>query len=80
MPRFIISNDDINKIIDITKIKIEEVIDNIKNNKFDINPKVCNEINIGCNFCKFRDICFVKKKDRVVITEEDFGGDDNGMD
>ena len=76
----VLSNDDINKIIDITKIKIEEVIDNIKNNKFDINPKVCNEINIGCNFCKFRDICFVKKKDRVVITEEEFGGDDNGMD
>ena len=76
----VLSNDEINEIIDITKKKIEEVIDNIKNNKFDINPKVDGNKNIGCDYCKYRDICFVKNKDKVTIIPEEFGGDDNGMD
>ena len=59
---------------------IEEVISNIKNNKFDINPKIDGEKNIGCDFCKFRDICFVKKRDKVNIVEEEFGGDLDGLD
>jgi ATP-dependent helicase/nuclease subunit B len=71
----VLSNEDIDKIKNITKEKIHEVIENIKNNKFDINPKVNGDKNIGCDFCKFRDICFVKKKDRVEISEEKFGGD-----
>ena len=76
----VISNDDINKIKNITKDKIYEVIENIKNNKFDINPKISGDKNIGCDYCKFRDICFVKKRDKVEIFEEEFGGDDNGLD
>jgi ATP-dependent helicase/DNAse subunit B len=76
----VLSNDEMNKIVDITKGKIDEVITNIKDNKFDINPKVSGDRNIGCDFCKFRDICFVKKKDKVMITEEEFGGDSNGLD
>ena len=72
----VLSNEDIDKIKNITKEKIHEVIENIKNNKFDINPKVNGDKNIGCDCCKFRDICFVKKKDRVEISEEKFGGDE----
>ena len=68
------------KFTDYSEEKIEEVIDNIKNNKFDINPKVNGDKNIGCDFCKFRDICFVKKKDKVNIIESEFGGEDNGLD
>lgn len=72
----VLNNEEIQKIIDITKRKIEEVIDNIEKNKFDINPKVDGDKNIGCDFCKFRDICFVKKKDKVSITSEEFGGEE----
>ena len=72
----VLGNDEINKIIDTTKEKIEEVIDNIKNNKFDINPKVDGDKNIGCDYCKFRDICFVKKKNKVMIIPEEFGGEE----
>jgi len=71
----VLSNDEISEIKDITKDKINEVIDNIKNNRFDINPKVNGTNNIGCDYCKFRDICFVKKKDKIEIVEEEFGGD-----
>ena len=71
----ILNNEEIEKIKNITKDKISEVIENIKNNRFDINPKVNGEKNLGCDFCKFKDICFVKKSDKVEIIEEEFGGD-----
>ena len=76
----VLSNEEIDKIKDIARDKIEEVINNIRNNKFDINPKVDGDKNIGCDFCKFRDICFVKKKNEVEINAEEFGGVENGMD
>lgn len=72
----VLSNEEIDKIKDITKEKIEEVIENIKNNRFEINPKVSDNKNIGCEFCKFKDICFVKKKNKVEIFAEEFGGDE----
>lgn len=71
----VLSNDDIEKIKNITKEQILSVINNIRNNNFDINPKVLGDRNIGCEYCKFRDICFVKSSDRVTIYEEEFGGD-----
>lgn len=76
----VLNNSEMERIVEITKNKIEEVIDNIKNNKFDINPKINGDKNIGCDFCKYRDICFVKKKDKVLIVEEKFGGEEYGMD
>lgn len=76
----VLSNEDMTKIITITKDKISEVIENIRNNNFNINPKVDGERNIGCEYCRFRDICFVKRKDMVDIVGEEFGGDVNGVD
>ena len=72
----VLDNDDINEIIEITRNKIEDVITNIKNNKFPINPKIDGDKNIGCDYCKFKDICFVKKKDKVTIIPEEFGGEE----
>lgn len=72
----VLSNEEIDKIKNITKDKIEEVIDNIKKNRFEINPKISDNKNIGCDFCKFKDICFVKKKNRVEIFPKEFGGDE----
>ena len=72
----VLSNDDINKIIEITERKILEVIDNIKKNQFSINPKVSEGKNIGCEFCKFKDICFVTSQDKVEIKKEEFGGEE----
>ena len=67
----VLSNEDIDKVKNITKDKIHEVVESIKNNKFEINPKVSGDKNIGCDFCKFRDICFVKKREYVEIFEEE---------
>lgn len=73
----VIDNDCMRKIIDDTSLKIDEVIKNIESNKFDINPKVIDGKNRGCEYCKFADICFVKSDDYVNIVVDDSlnGGD-----
>ena len=75
----VLSNDDIDRIKEITEKKINEVIFNIKNNKFDINPKTSFGVNLGCEYCKYKDICFVKKKDMVEISDNLVGSDLNGL-
>ena len=62
--------------------RIKEAINNIQNNIFTINPKVDGDKNIGCDFCKFKDICFMKDKDLIYldkVTDLSFldGGDVN---
>ena len=61
-----LSDEDIENIIDLTKNKIDETLNNILESKFDINPKYDKE-NIGCEFCKYKDLCFMKEYDFVNI-------------
>lgn len=65
----VLNNDEINKIIQITEKIIKETIEKIKNNQFTINPKKTNDKIIGCEYCKFKDICFVNNKNYETITE-----------
>ena len=39
-----------------------------------INPKVSDGVNIGCEYCKFKDICFKTISDEETIYPEEFGG------
>lgn len=72
-----LSDEDINKLIDKTKDKIDETINNILNSKFDINPKYDKE-NIGCEFCSYRDLCYMKEYDfKTIKTSTEFGDDNN---
>ena len=64
--KHMLNDEEINKVIDITKEKIDETINNILESKFDINPKYY-KANIGCEFCKYRDLCFMKEYDFVKI-------------
>ncbi len=63
---------EINNLIKLVDEKIEKGIDNILNANFDINPKKINGINIGCEFCKFKDICFKKEKDMLNLEEQNY--------
>lgn len=65
----VLNNEEINDLIDLASLKIEEAGEHIINHKFDINPKVINNENVSCKFCKFKDICFVTEKDKVFIEE-----------
>lgn len=63
----VLSNEEMDDVKKQAHDRILEVIDNIKNNQFPINPKVIDGYNKGCEYCKFRDICNVVKSDMVEI-------------
>ena len=60
---------EMHKIVELVDAKIDEAILNIKNNNFEINPKHIGKENIGCSFCKFKDICYMNNKDIVYLNE-----------
>ena len=58
--------DNLNKLVDD---KINNAIDNILEANFDINPKRIGNENIGCKYCEYKDICFVKEKNILNLIE-----------
>ncbi|MGN0973724.1 MAG: PD-(D/E)XK nuclease family protein [Bacilli bacterium] len=68
----IMSNDEINNLIEKTLNKISLASEKILEADFNINPKIIDGDNIGCKYCKYQDICFIKEEDKVYInTKED---------
>lgn len=63
---------EMNNLIKLVDQKIEEAANNILEVKFDINPKKIEGINIGCEFCTFKDICFKKEQDTIYLKEQDY--------
>lgn len=72
----VLNDNDIDEITIEVEKQISGVIDKIKNNQFEINPKVSDGINLGCAYCKFKDICFKQPSDEVKIVATENGGDD----
>ena len=58
-----LTENQIDSIYRITDRKINECINNIENALFDINPKMINHKNIGCEYYKYKDICYMTNKD-----------------
>ena len=65
----VISDENIDKLSNLVKDKINEASLNIIDGKFDINPKEMNGKNIGCKYCKYKDICYMKHKDTIILKE-----------
>ena len=40
------------------------------NSKFDINPKY-DKVNLGCEFCSFKDLCFMQEQDQKYLSKVD---------
>lgn len=70
----VLNNQEIEEIKKETEGCINTVINKIKNNEFEINPKVSDDINIGCEYCHFKDICFKQIDDEEMIYASVFGG------
>ena len=54
---------------------IDQVIANILDGAFAINPKIIDGKNISCTYCHFQDLCYKSKKDEIVL-----GGEEDGLD
>lgn len=67
----VLSDDDIYNILKYTDKVINKSIDGIMAADFDINPKIIDKKNLACQFCSYRDICFVKEKDYVYLDKKE---------
>ena len=67
----VLSDDEVNNLISLASNKVEECIDGVVNANFNINPKNIAGKNIGCEFCNYKDICFMKNKDVVYLDKKD---------
>lgn len=65
----VLSKEEMNRIYKVVEKNILLAIRNIKNGSFEINPKRIGFDNIGCEFCKYKDICFKKEKDIINLKE-----------
>ena len=66
-----ISNDLLYDLVQFTKKHISDRTDDILDAKFDINPKVYAGKNIACEFCQFKDICYMKEIDQKYLDKVD---------
>ena len=69
----VLTEDKINNIIASVEDNIIKASSDIIKGKFDINPKISNNINLSCQFCSFSDLCYKKYQDhkRIEVGEED---------
>ena len=67
-----LSDKEIDKLITITDNKIDEAFDKILKREFEINPKVIDNENIGCKYCKYQDICFKREDNNVYLNKQDY--------
>lgn len=77
----LLEEDDVDSLVKLVDSKIENGINDILNAKFAINPKRIGNINEGCSYCRFKDLCFTKEEDIVNLKEYKdlsfLGGDNN---
>ena len=59
----VITDEEIDELSSKVENKIIEASDKVINAVFDINPKELKDKNIGCTYCKYKDICYMTHKD-----------------
>ncbi len=76
----VLSEKSIDKLEKITKEQIKNAAAKILDGSFLINPKKIDGKNVSCNYCKFKDLCYMKEEDVVelenkkikdILSEED---------
>lgn len=65
----VMDNDTLYSLIEYTKKHIDKKVDEILEGDFSINPKVYAGNNVSCEFCSFKDLCFMKDKDLVYLSK-----------
>ena len=68
-------------LYDLVDKKIDEARDNILDANFEIDPKRIGFNNVSCEYCKYKDICFMNENNIKVLDEikdlDFLGGDNN---
>lgn len=71
----VLQDSEVEDIMNSINKALDKALNIIDNNLFDIAPKIINNKNISCEFCPFKEVCFVSASDYIYITKEE--GDNN---
>lgn len=75
----VLSEQDLDALCTLVEEKIEQMIEEITEAHFTINPKKLRNENVSCPYCPYRSICFQKEKDIIELKEKEdlsfLGGD-----
>ena len=66
-----LSDEEINEVLKLTHEKIINAMSNILEGSFSINPKIINNRNVSCEYCKYQDICYHAEKNNVYLGGEE---------
>ncbi len=61
----VMDNDTLYNLVNYTKNHISKKTDLILQSDFSINPKVYAGKNIACEFCQYKDLCYMRETDQV---------------
>ena len=67
----VLSDSEVEDIINSIDKALEKCLKTIDNNSFDIAPKIINNKNISCEFCAFKEVCFVSPSDYVYLDKKE---------
>lgn len=80
----VLGDKEIDEMIHIVEEKIRDAAREILKGNFTVDPKEIEGDNVGCLYCHYKDICYVKNKDIKKLPkrkkEEFLGGDEDGLD
>ena len=63
----VISDEEIDELASNVESKIIEASEKVYNAEFNINPKQLKGKNIGCEYCKYKDICYMKHDNIEIL-------------
>ncbi|MBQ8472261.1 MAG: PD-(D/E)XK nuclease family protein [Bacilli bacterium] len=66
----VITEEEIDELVNVVDLKIKNAFKEIREADFKINPKVIGGENIGCLFCKYKDLCFKTGSDYVYLEKK----------
>ncbi len=80
----LLDKEEFEKLCDIADKTIKQTATNILNAKFDINPKIINNKNESCAYCKYKSICFANPNNYIYLNKDNnlsyLRGEKNEMD
>ena len=65
----VLSDDTITELLKIVEENINKVISSIKRSDYEINPKKLGKDNVSCEYCTFKDICYMTNNDIKELKE-----------
>ena len=67
----LVANNTFNEYKELVSEKYKEMDKKLRNNSFDISPLSFGDRDNACQYCEYKDICYIRKNQMIEIKKED---------